>query len=372
MIEFPTVSREIHSLVTRRKELNTFLGSVFAGLGIFLQNTLEGSLPPPLARLEAHVFRFYAVLLMVPSLILAMRMARLHGGMVINGMLYARLMQEQDFTRKGDPERSAGHNFFGVSFLQFLLADFIAAFSAAVLALSIAAGLRVAVAAGGAVFLAWLVMYFRYHHRSVRFARAKIAAEECAPFGRSEWESHVSASLADANHGLIADIGFVGLILFSVFEVMSGLGRVKTDQGLDLPTEHIRLYGPAAYTILMLITCGVGLLTYLRVRVAIGRFSLDLDPRDRPFRPLTLTDSLLGYLLLSFLMAVSVHLMLIQVAPNLKMEVVLAADAATLAVAVLAEQITLVVAGRRYQGKPHNPGEGLVVSRVEPGSTPTG
>src|SRR3954452_4194649 len=98
-------------------------------------------------------------------------------------------------------------------------------------------------------------------------------------------------------------------------------------------------------------------MTYLRVRVAIGRFSLDLDPTDRPFRPLTLTDSLLGYLLLAFLLAVSVHLLLIQVAPGLGVgTVLLGADAAVLAVAVLLEQTTLVVAGRHFQQKPRTPG----------------
>ena len=49
MIEFPTVSQELRSLISRRKELHTFLGSVFAGLGILLQNVLQGSLPPGLA-----------------------------------------------------------------------------------------------------------------------------------------------------------------------------------------------------------------------------------------------------------------------------------------------------------------------------------
>ncbi len=159
---------------------------------------------------------------------------------------------------------------------------------------------------------------------------------------------HVSASLEDANHGLITDIGFVGLMSFSVFEVMSGLGQIKTSHLPDLRADQIRLYGPLAYTLLMLVTCVMGLITYLRGRVAIGRFSLDLDPTDRPFRPLTLTDSLLGYLLLAFLMAVSVHLFLIQVVPGLGTWKVLGADAAILVVAVLMEQATLIVAGRHF------------------------
>ncbi len=86
MIEFQTVTKEFRSLVSRRRDLLIFLGSVFAVLGIFLQNTLAGSPPPPLAEIEEHLFRFYAAMLMVPSLILALRMARLHGG-VRRGLL---------------------------------------------------------------------------------------------------------------------------------------------------------------------------------------------------------------------------------------------------------------------------------------------
>ena len=348
MIEYPTVTREIRSLISRRQELNTFLGSVFAAAGIFLQNVLGGNLPGSLADIERHLFAFYAVMLMVPSLILALRMARLHGGMVLNGVLCARLMQDQDFTAKGSVERAAAHNFVGVSFLQFLLADFIVAFSASVMALSLGAPVRVAPVAGAAVFLAWLGLYFRFHHRSVAFARRMIAAEPCAPVAQGDWEGHLSASLHDANHELIGIIGFVGLITFSVFEVMSGLGQFKTNNLPDLRAEHIRLYGPEVYTLLMFVTCLMGLMVYPRIRVAIGRFSLELDPDDRPFRPLVLTDSPLGYLLLAFFLAVSVHLMLIQLAPGLGTPAVLVIDAATMAVAVISEQATLVVSGRCY------------------------
>jgi hypothetical protein len=80
----------------------------------------------------------------------------------------------------------------------------------------------------------------------------------------------------------------------------------------------------------------------------VGRFSLDLDPTDRPYRPLRLTDSLLGYLLLAFLFAVSLHLFLDVVVPGLRARegLLLGLDAAAVAVAVMAEQVALVIAGR--------------------------
>ena len=347
MIEFVTVAREIRSLNGRRRELQTLLGSVFAGLGIFLQNSLEGKLPAALGAIHRHVFAFYAVLLMVPSLILALRMARLHGGLVLNGILYARLMQDQDFTQKSSVERAARHNYLGVSFLQFALMDLIAGFSTTVLALSLLVPGPFALACGAGVMAAWMALYFRFHHRAERFAKAKIADDSCAPFTREDWEVHISGSLEDANTGLNSDVAFVGLMVFSVFESLSGLGQVKAD-GTDLAPAILQRYGPTAYVGLMLVTCLMGMAGYVRVRVAIGRFSLMLDPTDRPFRPFRLTDSLLGYMIVAFLFTVSVHLMLGLLVPALSNRegLLLGIDAVVMALAVSAEQLTLILAGR--------------------------
>src|SRR5213080_4914702 len=109
MIEFPIVSREFRSLIGRRRELQTLLGSVFAGLGIFLQNTLQGGLPDSLGAIRRHVFAFYAVMLMAPTLILALRMARIHGGLVLNGILMAQLTQGQSFTKPLNVRTAARH-----------------------------------------------------------------------------------------------------------------------------------------------------------------------------------------------------------------------------------------------------------------------
>jgi hypothetical protein len=349
MIEFPTVAREFRSLIERRRELFTFLGSVFAAMGLFLRNILEGNLPPALAGITQYAFTFYALVLMVLSLLLSLRLARLHGGLVLNGVLYARLMQEQDFTAKGDPKRAARHNFLGVSFLQFLLADLVAAFSAAILALALHVAVSAAVLLGVGVFVLWIVLYNHFHDRAARFALDKIFRDTCAPFRKQDWEEHVSACLEQANRGLIAEIAFAGLIVFSVFESLSSLGKISASQTTELSTETVKEHGPLIFTILMMVTCLLELIIYLRVRVAIGDFSLQLDPTDLPFRPLRLTDSLLGYLVLAFLFCVTLYILLIVVAPGLQQTpwVLFGINAAVLVVAVLAEQITLVVAGRR-------------------------
>jgi hypothetical protein len=349
MIEFSTVSREFRSLIHRRRHLVTFLGSVFAATGILLQNVLQGKLPAELGSMGEHIFAFYALLLMVPTLILALRMAKLHGGMVLNGILYARLMQEQDFTRKGDPQRSSRHNFFSVSFLQFVLMDLIAGFSATILALAVGLDLRLAVLIGVWVFFIWLLLYFRFHHKGVAFAFQKIRTETCGPAEHKDWQTHVSSTLEDANTDMLSTIGFVGLIMFSMFEKLSSLGEIQ--QATAGPHyKAIQTYAPWIYIGLMLVTCLFGLVIYIRLRVAVGAFSLQLDPSDRPFRPLRLTDSLLGYLLLAFLFTISLHLLLTWLLPPLAedMAVLLGIDGAAFFMAVLAEQLTLVALGRRY------------------------
>jgi hypothetical protein len=348
-LEFPTVSREFRSLVERRRELFTFLGSVFAAMGLFLRNILQGNLPDSLVSIQNYAFAFYALVLMVLSLILSLRMARLHGGLVLNGVLFARLMQEQDFTAKGNPVRAARHNFLGVSFLQFILVDLIAAFSAAILALALHIAILPSIALAIGVFVLWIALYLRFHNQAARFALAKNASDTCAPFRKQEWEEHVSACLEQANRGLIAEIAFAGLMVFSVFESLSGLGKITAERTTDLSTETVKEHGPLIYSMLMVVTCFLELIIYLRVRVAIGGFSLLLDPTDRPFRPLRLTDSLLGYMTLAFLFCVALHVLLIVAVPGLREHPrwLLAIDAAVLVVAILAEQITLVVAGRK-------------------------
>jgi hypothetical protein len=344
MIEFTTVTREFRSLVDRRRDLQTFLGSGFAAMSVFLGNVLEGKLPATLRPLQEHVFAFYAFVLLVLSLILSLRMARLHGGMVLNGVLYARLMQASG--GPGDPVRSARHNLFGVSFLHFVLVDLIAGFAMAVLLLSLEQPAAAAAGGGAAVFVLWMLLYFRFHRRASRFALEKVRTEEAGPVAAAGRREHVELSMTQANHGLITEIAFAGLMVFSGFGALSSLGKIEADK-TDLTADFVKVHGPLWFAGMMAVTCLFELVIYLRVRVAIGRFSLQLDPSDRPFRPLRLTDSLLGYMLLAFLFGVSLHVVLLQLASGLRLEINLGIVGGAFVFAVLVEQMTLVIAGRR-------------------------
>jgi hypothetical protein len=351
MLDFTNVTREIRSVIARRRELLTFLGSVFAAMGLFLQDVLQQNMPPPYDKLVRHGFAYYALLLMVPSLILALRLARLNAGLTLNGILYQRLMQDQDFTRKatGDSLRRAGRlNIFGVGFLMSFLTDLIAGFSAGLLVLALGVAREVAALVGAAVVVVWVLFYLYFHNRAVAFAVRKAATETCTPFGREQWEEHVAGSMEDGNHDMIAILALVGLIFFSAFQGLSSLGRVSGGEQPDVSIKNVQDYGPLVYGSLMAVTCLLSMVTYLRLRVAIGYRSLELDPTDRPFRPFRLTDSLLGYMLLSFLFVVAVHFLLYETLHEQHV-ILLTVDAVVFVAALAVEQVTLVVAGRGAQ-----------------------
>jgi hypothetical protein len=347
MIEFQTVTNEFQSLISRRSALLTFLGSVFAAMGILLRNITGGKLPPALAGIESHAFALFALLLLVPSLLIALRLARLAAGITVQGVLYARLMQTQSFTTKGDTRAAARLNVLGVSFLGFFLTALIAGFSAALLALAVDHPPPRAALIGGAFVLLAIVLYLLFHRKAVAFALEKAAKEPCGAFDRNDWLEHMAESMEVANKSMITDIAFVGLMIFAGIEGMSGLGGIKAG-AFDLIADEVKVHGPTAYGALMVVVGLFGLLINLRVRLAIGSFSLALDPTDRPLRPLRLTDSLLGYLLLAFLFTVAVHLLLFQFIATTPFALI-GTDAGVFVLCVLAEQLTLVVAAKRVK-----------------------
>lgn len=345
MIDFTVVTGEFRSLVGRRRALLTYLGSIFAGLGIFAQNVLQGHLPPALQLLERHLFAAYGSTLLVVSAVLALRVAKLHAGMTREGILYARLLQEQEFTPAGNPVAAARHNFAGVSFLMFLLAALLGGFSAVLLGLACALPAAVAALAGVAALLSLGAAYAYLHAQGAREGLAAIAGASCAPYDRDEWQAHVAASLDDVNQDMLGILGFVALVVFSAFEGISNLGAISASP--DLSRELVVTNGPLVFCLLMAVVGHVGLLIHLRLRLAQGHFSLQLDGQDRPFDPLRLTDSFLGYALLAFLSAVALFVLVSVVAPPGAPELPFAVAGGAFVLSLAAEKLTLIAARRR-------------------------
>lgn len=341
-LDFRTVTRELISLVGRRRELMLFLGSLFAGMAIYLQNVLEGKLPPALKPMEQSAFRTYALAMLIPTIIIALRIARLHGGIVINGIFHATIMKQLRPT--SDPKRSARLNWFGVSTQLFLLADLIAGFGAALLTITIRHEVFLAVMAGLGTFALLLLYFMVAHVRAANFALRVSAQASVEKVEQQEVENHAAASLETANQDMLGILAFVGLILFTVFQSLSGLGAIGAST--DLSRNEIQQTGPMIYSLLVLATTWMGMVVYIRLAIAVGQRSLELDPTDQPFKVFKLTDSLLGYSLLACFFAASVHLLVFTLwqggIPN-----ILLVDLGAFLVGLLAYPVTMFYCARQ-------------------------
>ena len=308
-LDFSHVSREIRNLVSRRRELMLFLGSLFAAMSLYLGNVLEGKLPSGLAEVRQSAFLTYSLVMLVPVVVIAIRFAKLHAGMVINGVFHSRIVAE---VRSGefDPKRAGRLNWVGVSTQLCLLTNLLAGFEAALFAHSLTRIPWVASVAGLAVFAALFLAFRRFHANAARFALQRIEAAPIEPTSTEEIEDHTAASLEDCNHDMLAIIAFVGLVLFSVFESLSGLGAINNLDS-EIAVADLQRLGPIVYSLLLWMTNLVGVVVYLRLAVALGLMALELDPTDQPFRPLKLTDSFLGYATLAFFLAVSTHVLVV-------------------------------------------------------------
>jgi hypothetical protein len=309
VLDFDTVSREFRSVIARRREQLLFLGSLFAAMSLFLQNVLDGKLPDSLKLLEENAFLLHSVMMLAPTVLIALRIGKMHAGLTINGVFYRRALRLIDAHEGSDDRlRNAGRlNLFGVSSMQYLLAALFAGGEAMLLALALKAPGWSAPGIGAGVFLLLVLVFLRWHSNAARFALR--AVENCTvePFTREDDERHLAESRNDANHDLNACVGFVGLMLFASLEGISGVSDIAVANPGFAAIAAMR-FGPLVYDLVLLATCLVNILIYCRLSAAVAEFSLRLDPTDTPYRPFKLTDTLLGYLLIVFFTAVAVHL----------------------------------------------------------------
>ncbi|KOR33481.1 hypothetical protein TI05_00765 [Achromatium sp. WMS3] len=307
VLDFSVVTREIRSIIVRRRELMVFLGSLFVALSLFLDNLLHGSLPPALASIGQQAFFNYSIMLLVPSLLIALRIMRLHNGMTINGVFYSQILSKHG-DAFADPLRASKLNWTGISTNLFLLTVLNVVLAAVLFTLTFQSGWIIAILIGIGFGIALLTIFLYNHHRAKHFALKHIKQATIEPINSEAVEDHNAQSLQDANQDMIGITAFAGLILFSVLESLSGLGDV-TYNG-DIAVSDVINFGPLIYINLALVTTILGALMYRRLAVAAGELSLKLDPTDDPFQPLNLTDTFFGYLMICALFGISLHLLI--------------------------------------------------------------
>jgi hypothetical protein len=347
VLDFGRVSRELRSVVARRRELILFLGSLFAGMGIYIQNVLDKKLPPSLAMLERSAFLTFSVGVLIPSVIVALRLAKLHSGMIINGVFFSKLRQHASQS-PSDLSRAGRLNWMGVSTQFFAWTAVLAGFSAGLLALSLRSNWSIVGFSSVGTFALLLSAFLNIHRRARKFATGYAVVATCESYSSEELEDHLAESMKDGNHDMLACISFVGLMVFSIFQAMSGLGDVKST-GTELSRELLRDQGVMYLSALLLVTTLIGLVVYLRLLISIGNFSLLLDPTDRPFRLFKLTDSFLGYCLLVFFLALSVHVLAVPLLPKETTDLSAAwlCDAAAAGLTLLVYALVVLVAAWR-------------------------
>jgi hypothetical protein len=245
-------------------------------------------------------------MLLIPSVIIVLRIMKLHSGMTINGVFYHHILATNG-DKSSDPIKASRLNWSGVSTGLFLLTVLDASLAAVLFALSLHLVWIQAVSIGVGCMIVLIAVFMRNHKRAAHFAMSKIKQVVVEKLTSEELEIHLSQSLQDANQDMIAITAFVGLILFSVMENLSGLGSIQNYQG-DITVTDILNFGPTVYATLALITAIVGTWTYRRLAVAAGELSLKLDPTDDPFNVLKMTDTFLGYLMLCTLFGIALHL----------------------------------------------------------------
>lgn len=344
-LDFSYVSHEIRSIVSRRRDIMLFLSSLFAAVGIYLQNILQGNLPDALKALEGQSFLSYSIIILIPSTLLALRIAKLHSGMVINGIFYSYILQQKLGSTK-DPAGAAKLNWTGVSTQLFLLTNIIASWAILILFQALNFNPLIAFAFAIIYFFIFLIIFKIMHSNAAHFSLEKIKEATVLEIDEEEVVEHRAYSLQDCNHDMLATLAFVGLMLFSILEMLSGLGQ-NNGRTLTESAQFLTDHAPFSYGLLAVVTSVMSAIIYLRLSISIGRFSLEIDPTDKPFNPFKLTDSMLGYFLLAFFLTVSVHLFIFPALGG--SSAIWIMDIFILIMAWLAYPLTLIVAGSKFK-----------------------
>lgn len=352
MVAIRNIGREFRSLVYRRRLQMTYLASAYAALSYSLQSALHGGLPRQFGKLEGHLFAVHAGLLAILGIIMALREARLHGGMMLNGSLYWGLLGQQGMIAPPSTTIFSAPHMFGVSGVMLAIAGSIASGSLCVCALAVGIPLWVAVVSAGAVLMVLGWIQRRSEREAVDRARRQLQTETLEGFSVEEWHDHVLGSLDDVNQDMLTLIVLASLTTFAGLQNIAALGNMPAEMRSEFDVVALMAYAPIVYSGLMLVTVLLCVMGYLRLRIAMGDLSLQLDPWDTPFRAGHMTDSLLGYMLLSLLLSVAAYTMIRSTSSTCGEWIAWSAALTIGLLTIGAEQMLLIVCNARRRSRP--------------------
>ena len=79
-------------------------------------------------------------------------------------------------------------------------------------------------------------------------------------------------------------LAMTGLVTFFGFQLLAGLGDVQIATFGAVPFSTIQVSAPLWIAAYMIIVSMLAFISYVHLRLSIGRFSVILDPLDNAFR----------------------------------------------------------------------------------------
>jgi hypothetical protein len=284
---------------------------------------------------------------MLLSFITALREARLHKGMVYGGRLWEALSTSAGIQGYvGGNRRPWKFNPFGVSSSLFLI-ELLGGLGLLALTCSIAGvGVWVALIALCAVSGAAIAYFGNQHRAGAALARDRLSRDTLAKGDPEALRNHISASTDDAHRDMLELLAMAGLVAFVGFQLLAGLGDVEIESVGALRFKEIEIASPVWLASYMIIVTGIALISYVRLRLAVGCFSIFLDPTDHPFHALSFDDAFFGLVILLVPISFDVFLLLSAVLPQWSGSARGLVTGAVALVIIIGERLLMVAIGR--------------------------
>jgi hypothetical protein len=346
MIEFGLVSQEFRSLVERRRRQLSFLFSATAALTILLDGALHRHMPRSLSGLQANILPVVSGTLMVLSLVTALREARLYRGLIFNGTLYAALLRNSKLAPPTSSERIGIFNPFGVSTSLFLIAVATIVISVAFALFLGKVGQALSIATCIAASLLPSLFMYRQHQQGIYLATLRISHEPLGVVTPGQWREHLLASIDDAHRDMLEVLALVGLVTFSGFQLLSGMGAQTVNVSVGVLPPFFAGIVTVYVACYMMAISAFSTIAYVRLRIAVGHFAALLDPWDKPFRIVSIDDSFFGFIILATVFAADMLVFLESIRPAMAFSTQVGLAFGGLVALVVLERFMIYLFGR--------------------------